>query len=50
MMLFEELVSHEERQYRYRLGTILASSFAGFLAGFVVGAAMLYVITQSLGI
>jgi len=48
MMLFEELVSREERKYRYRLGTILASSFAGFLAGFIVGAIMLYVMTQSL--
>ena len=47
MMFLEELISHEERQFRYRLGTLLASSFAGFLAGFVVGAAMLYVITQS---
>ncbi|MEK7464668.1 MAG: hypothetical protein AAB617_02730 [Patescibacteria group bacterium] len=32
---FRDFVSEEERQYRYRIGKLLASSLSGFVAGVI---------------
>lgn len=34
--LIDELVSREEKRFKWALGTIGASAFAGFLAGLLV--------------
>ena len=33
--LAKDFVSKEEREYRFKLGTVIASSLSGFLAGFI---------------
>lgn len=39
-----EFVSEEKKTYRFRLGTVIASSLSGFIAGMVVGSAVIWVL------
>jgi acid phosphatase family membrane protein YuiD len=34
--LKEEFISHEKRNFKFKLGHVLASSLSGFLAGIIV--------------
>lgn len=31
-----DFISNEQRDYRFKLGTVLASSLSGFIVGFIV--------------
>ncbi|MFA4999812.1 MAG: hypothetical protein WC545_00405 [Patescibacteria group bacterium] len=37
--VLKELVVNEERNFKWRIGKMIASSFAGFIAGLVVASA-----------
>lgn len=43
-MVTDEFVSKEDKQYRFKIGTLIASGLSGFLAGVVVGALAIWLI------
>lgn len=34
--LKKEFVSHDQREYRWQLGTVIASSLSGFIVGIII--------------
>ena len=48
MGVSEDFVSREKRAYRFRLGTMLASSLSGFIAGALV-ASMVWLLAITVG-
>ncbi len=47
-----DFISNEKREYRYKLGTLIASALAGFVAGFIfaaitIGVAIYYISTMA---
>lgn len=43
-MIVEEFISKEERKFPFKIGSLIASSLAGFLAGLVFGGLALWFI------
>ncbi len=42
--VIKDFVSEEEKSYKFRLGTLIASSLSGFIAGMVVASALIWVL------
>lgn len=44
----DDFISNEQRQYRFRIGTVLASSLAGFVAGIIFGGMAVWLVFWAL--
>lgn len=43
-MIVDEFVSKESRQYHFKVGTVIASSLAGFVSGIIFGGIAVWLI------
>ncbi len=46
--LIEEFISDDRRVYRFKIGTVIASSFAGFLGGMIAATAIILLVLNYL--
>lgn len=44
--MVSDFVSHEEREYKVKMGTTLASALTGFVAGVVCTSVIFYVVLE----